>query len=79
MYTRSGLGASPESIAVFNRYAWLFGEWPPRSRSFLGVFRMYLPAVIPFAMGFFFSAAIGLLALVRTRGDDGHVNEASVR
>jgi hypothetical protein len=70
MYTRSGRGASPESIAVFNRYAWLFGEWPPRSRSFFGALRLYLPAVIPFAMAVFFSSIIGLMALVRLRNED---------
>jgi predicted RNA-binding Zn-ribbon protein involved in translation (DUF1610 family) len=70
MYTRSGRGASAESIAVFNRYSWLFGDWPPRPRSFLGAFRIYLPAVIPFAMAVFLSAVIGQIALLRMRGDE---------
>jgi hypothetical protein len=70
MYTRSGRGASPESIAVFNRYAWLFGEWPPRSGSFLRVLCLYFPAVIPLVMAIFFSVVIGLIALLRMRGDD---------
>jgi hypothetical protein len=80
MYTRSGRGASPESIAVFNRYAWLFGEWPPRSRSFFGALRLYLPAGIPFAMAVFFSSVIGLMALVRLRNEESDQgNEDSIR
>jgi predicted RNA-binding Zn-ribbon protein involved in translation (DUF1610 family) len=80
IYTRSGRGASAESIAVFNRYAWLFGSWPPTSRSFLSAFRMYLPAVIPFALSVFLSAVIGVIALVRLRSEDGDQdNDASIR
>lgn len=70
MYTRSGSGVSPGSAAIFDRYSWLFGTWPPRSRSVFDVVQLFLPAAIPLALGALFAAVIGLVAFVRTRSEE---------
>jgi hypothetical protein len=77
MYTRSGRGVSPQSAAVFNRYSWLFGSWPPRSGSISNILQLLFPAVVPVALAAVFSAVIGLIALLCKRGDDDQGNDAS--
>src|SRR5690348_14307989 len=65
MYTRSGRGVSLESAAIFDRYSWLFGNWPLRSGA--GALGLFLPVIIPLTLMMFLSAVIGLIAWVRTR------------
>jgi hypothetical protein len=70
LYTRSGLGVSPASAAVFDRFKWFFGSWPPPRGALASQMQLLVPAAVPILLSVVLSTVMGMLALLRSRNTD---------